>query len=190
MSDIIYRPGPTPRFILSMDVGYRNFALVIFDIVRQEIVVWENFDLGITTFTSSHILEAFESFFEARIAPVVGMAGISTTLIEVQAHRPSTYRVAMVDCILRGYLGGRGIPVRAIRPADVKRHFGFPIRQSHGQRKADSIRRVREFLDGAPGGLAISQGVRQSFDRSRKKDDLADAYLQLLFFVRSTAYFR
>jgi hypothetical protein len=188
MSDIIYRPAPPPRFVVSMDVGYRNFAIAIFDIVRQEVVVWENFDLGITKFTSSNILEAFESLFEERIAPVVAQAGISTTLIEVQAHRPTTYRVAMVDCTIRGFLGGRRIPVRAIRPADVKRHFGFPIRQVHAARKADSIRRVREFLDGAPGGLRVPEDVRQSFDRSRKKDDLADAYLQLLYFIGQPAF--
>jgi hypothetical protein len=183
----------TVKTIVSFDVGMRNLAFAairVDDERRVGLLRWELIDLA--DYESSEdnqtvvpaIIRALDD------ADVLGTDGVDLVLIENQPcmknPKMKTVQVAIHAFFetLRHYLGAGG-GVRLVNPSNKVGHGG-----KYADRKRAAIARCREFLerelvDGGEGLMSRSAAL-EVFGKAKKKDDLADALLQALWYVGST----
>ncbi len=90
------------------------------------------------------------------------------------------YRIGLVDVALRAWLAGKGIQTSTIAPRNVKEFFGIH-EASYKKRKTLAVKKARELIaEWQPDRLSIV--LKERFLKARKKDDMADAFLQWMFF--------
>jgi hypothetical protein len=156
-----------PRWIVSIDMGFKNLGLIIYDIRSAEVVEWTLVDVGVDSFNKENVAYAAKSLFDNKISPIVTHPRQCRVLLERQVPHPNPFKVLMTECAIRGILLGNNS------------YFGMPAGESYGARKRRAVAVAREAL--LTSRIRMPDLIKSTFETSRKKDDMTDAYLQLVF---------
>ena len=91
--------------LVSLDVGYKNFAAAAFDPQNKKIFYWNRISLNISSFNAPEVVEKLVSNGLAPIleSPLVIARGCRF-LIEKQIPSPRIHKILMVDVALHAYL--------------------------------------------------------------------------------------
>lgn len=179
----------TTKTIVSFDVGMRNLAFAAIRVDDETRAVgiarWELIDLA--DYESSEDNQTIVPAVIRALDDADLSDGVDLVLIENQPcmknPKMKTVQVAIhafFEC-MRHYQGGGG-GVRLVNPSNKVGHGG-----KYSDRKRAAIARCREFLerelvDGGEGLMSRSAAL-EVFGKAKKKDDLADALLQALWYV-------
>lgn len=157
--------------LASFDVGRRNLAMCI--IQNNIILDWEVFDLGQRRGVS--LIREMQRQFRTR----PHLATLDACIVERQPSANPQMRV--IEAAVEAYFVFLGTPkVLDYSPRYKLSHVdGVSGRGNYAQRKKASIREAEKFLEEHPSG-----GMERVFKTSKKKDDLADALIQALHFLK------
>jgi len=158
---------------VSIDVGIKNLAYVVFD---KEIVEWKVVELCDKTQNAStlNIIEVGKRLYEAldEIHHTLDMI-----LIENQIGQ-NAIRMKMLQGMITMYYISKGIQDIQYWNAGNKLKRFLKGKTTYAQRKKYSVQITRELVEKAfPSQILY-------FETHKKKDDLADCLLQLLDFMK------
>jgi len=155
---------------LSIDVGIKNLAYVVFD---QEIVEWKVVELCEGNASTIDMIELGKHLYKAleTIQPV------DVILIENQIGQ-NAIRMKMLQGMITFYFISKGLTQIHYWNAGNKLKRYIKGKTTYAQRKKLSIQITRELVSHAfPSQLDY-------FNGHKKKDDLADCLLQLMDFLK------
>ena len=164
--------------ILSIDVGIRNLALCLLDDSTNTVIEWD-VD-GIPPEHKDGIFPCLRDHLDAR----AWVIDADTILIEKQP--PRNKRMVMVMHFLHSYFVIRS-PRSETIIYDAKHKVPDVVgtgRAQYVKRKKTAVERCRQFIvdTDAQNGRWLSV-----FDKTKKKDDMADTVLQALSFTKRVA---
>jgi len=162
--------------VTSFDVGRRNLAVAVVDTENSEVLWWHIYDLGHPRGVGVHraICKVFDD------TPILRQPHV---IVERQPSQNPQMRV--IEAIIEAYFIFRCPDVQHV--TDFNSRFkleGYPDlkgRDNYRSRKAASVAIMREFLRDHP----QNDDVVQTWDRSKKKDDLADCVLQAMAYAKN-----
>lgn len=170
--------------VLSIDVGIKNLAYCC--LTRTKINAWGVIDLGVKQNSSTEaITKALVTSLDSKKEY---FNDITHVIIEKQPARNPKMRY--IEGMLSSYFYIRGIQdgnVSSVTSYSPKHKLGsntFRGKCSYSDRKKLSISRCREFIQNSD----ENEGFKLFFDKSKKKDDLADTLLQGLSFLNEPIF--
>jgi hypothetical protein len=172
--------SPTNPIIMSIDVGYKNFGLFIFDPNEDTVLEWKALDLSVSKFKPDNIIHCLKEALEPYLSLSAILRNNCRVIIEKQTQMLNVHKVVLVDLALRAWLSGRGVAVETVDPKRVKGHF-YISEKKYKKRKAVAVERAQGLIGEWPSSR-ISDALRNSFMSAKKKDDMADALLQCVYF--------
>lgn len=186
--EIIGQVNYPVRWIISVDVGYRNLGLAVYDAEVKELVFWDVVDLAVHSFNGESIAAAVQVMFERYISPLVPQPRRCQAVIEKQVPHPRVLKVLMTECALRGFLMGKDMTVITVDPKAVKKYFSISGQrgESYGAGKRRAIEHVSRTLETGSPHVRVPAQFRLVFERGRKKDDMADAFLHLKYVLMTS----
>lgn len=158
--------------LASFDVGRRNLAMCV--IQNGVILDWEVFDLGQRRGVS--LIREMQKQFKTR----PHLSTLDACIVERQPSANPQMRV--IEAAVEAYFVCIGVPkVIDYSPRYKLAHVdGVSGLGNYSQRKKASIREAEKFLADHP----QHDDVARLFRASKKKDDLADALIQALHFLK------
>jgi hypothetical protein len=156
--------------LLSIDVGTKNLAMCVLDPNTRVIRNWEV--SGVPTESCLGLYQCLLNHLEAK--PWV-LEGVSKVLIERQPDK--NRRMKSVENFLHAYFLCRGKDTLLWDPKHKVPDVSGPGKVQYRKRKAAAVERCRSFLVGNQSNFL------KEFDDSKKKDDLADCFMQALSFI-------
>ena len=158
---------------LSIDVGIKNLAYVVFD---RDIVEWKVVELCDKSQNASTInmIELGKKLYEAleELKHPVDMI-----LIENQIGQ-NAIRMKMLQGMITFYFISKGIPHIEYWNAGNKLKRYVKGKTTYAQRKKYSVQITRELVDKS------FPSQKEYYETHKKKDDLADCLLQLLDYLK------
>ena len=159
--------------IISFDVGIKNLAYCILT-PDLEIIKWDVIDISGTDFNEqSKIL--FEKLKEIHTSVEIT---ISTCLIENQPCTKNP-RMKSIQMMIYSYWILNNINthmVSAINKLKVKNNTNKSEKLSYTQKKKKGIELALSYIE----STSQSSEIKDQFHKSKKKDDLADSFLQAI----------
>jgi hypothetical protein len=174
LSDSSRRP-----IIISVDIGYRNIGIFMYDPNQCAALEWTSLDLSLTDFEPDTIIRGIENVFNPYLSRREVVRYGCHFLVEKQTRMVRMYKVALVDMALRAWLAGQSIAVSTVIPKEVKKHFGI-CAKGYKKRKSLAVKKAREMTDN---WQIVTDEMRATFLSTKKNDDMADAFLQCMFFT-------
>ncbi len=158
---------------LSIDVGIKNLAYVVFD---RDIVEWKVIELCDKTVNASTInmIELGKKLYEALESLT---HPIDLILIENQIGQ-NAIRMKMLQGMITFYFISKGKHNIQYWNAGNKLKRFVKGKTTYAQRKKLSVQITRELVGGA------FPRQKEYFETHKKKDDLADCLLQLLDYLK------
>jgi hypothetical protein len=168
--------GQIVQRVISIDVGTRNMATVIYDVNRNLITQIEIHDLQLKSTKGLHIVQQCGKFLEE-----LALNNKDLILIEEQRNRTAggpvhgeVYKIKIVEAVLHAMCKCSSVSVLPQSVATFIGHGGV----SKQIKKKKAIALSQEWiLDGTL--LFERPSLIRDFETSKKKDDLADALVQL-----------
>lgn len=177
-----------PSRLVSLDLGYRNFARAILDYDssngKVKLLDWRRDEIPLPeTFHPRAYAELVYEFANQILSDSL-INNETMFLIERQTHRGSGFRmipgiilnINRIEIQLHCFLLNR--KVACIDPRLVQAHYNW---SSGKTKKKDSIALAEKYCEGtfeSETRLQIPQGLQSIFLAESKKDDLADCLLQ------------
>ena len=146
-------------FILSVDIGIRNFAFTVYCTIESKFILFRVLDLG-------KVKDYVARMRELSSTPPFQMADV--VLIERQMR--SCMKTMAVS--LRAFNYEKTVMVA---PQSIKRHFKTAMKK-HSKNKKAGVEVARRYLR--------AQKLDQ-FEKLKKKDDIADCILQTIWYLRN-----
>jgi hypothetical protein len=165
---------------LSIDVGFKNLGVFVHDPNQGKVLDWRALDLSLPCFQPEAIIEGLERALQPYLNLTEVIENKCLVIIEKQTQMLNVHRVGAVDLALRALLHGKGIPVKTADPKRVKAFFSIE-ESSYKKRKKAAVLKASELIDEWP-SCQLSDQLRGQFNAAKKKDDMADALLQWIFF--------
>jgi hypothetical protein len=195
---------------ISIDCGQSNLAILVFDIILRKVLVMRlvSYSPGVNAMSPSDVCGFISELFHRDVFPHYPHQTISLVLIERQiAFMRSTFpkgikpavmiqrlnamqgnAVACIkNCItetaLHGFFTGNRIPTEAMANNLGAEFARSVLIRPNGNTREDKKKAVVALLFTAINGesvITFSTGAVVSFRNCLKKDDLADAYAQLV----------
>lgn len=159
--------------ILSIDVGIRNLALCMIDPVTREIKQWDV--SGVPPESISGLFPSLRNHLNER----EWIREARTILIEKQP--PRNKKMITVENFLHAYFVITNPDAETIM-YDAKHKIPDvtgPGRKQYVKRKNTAIERCREFIETGD----TNKHWVEEFNKSKKKDDLADTVMQALSYI-------
>ena len=146
-------------YILSVDIGIRNFAFTMYSTVEEKFILFRLLDLGKV------------KDYVAKMRELSGTDPFqSADVILVERQMRSCMKTMAVS--LRAFNYEKTVMVA---PQSIKRHFKTAMKKHHKNKKAGVVV-ARKYLD--------AQKLEQ-FEKMKKKDDIADCVLQTVWYIRN-----
>lgn len=163
---------------LSFDVGTKNLAYCITD-ADDNIVDWKNLEIK----HKNH--DDLPTALIKLLDQYPNMLDVTTILVEKQPNRNAKMR--MVESMLHCYFIIKGVtnedsPIKKAIVYSSKNKLGketFKGKSNYKMRKCLSVSRCREYIK------TQDEKWQLLFEKSRKKDDLADCLLQTLSYTKN-----
>ena len=160
-------------YVIGLDIGFRNLGFCVYDCRVHRVVHWENACIV----SGKHrpkdnvkyimqFLEAHRPWFDHSFAIVV----------EQQMRVNLRIMAAVIEALF--YTSNN---VHIIPPRQVKVHYNLSTGQ-YASNKAAAVEWIRDWLS-FNGERAVTPEAYRVWTRARKKDDLADALLLVLFYL-------
>jgi len=178
--------------ILSFDVGIINLAYVVFDSVLKKILHWEVISLD----TTNNYNDLYINLIKALDNRKYLIEGIDTVLIEKQPSFNPKMRI--ISGCLQSYFYIRGVVDRETNREQVIKNIRFfspkhKLKCYTGTEELVVTGKCKsKYLQTKKMGILIARSklteysetpeIKQQFEQSKKKDDLADCYLQAITF--------
>lgn len=146
-------------YILSVDIGIRNFAFTVYCTVEEKFILFRLLDLG-------------------KVKDYVA------TMRELSSTEPfQSADVLLVERQMRSCMKTMAVSLRAfnyekttmVAPQSIKRHFKTAMKK-HSKNKKAGIEVARKYLG--------AQKLKE-FEKMKKKDDIADCILQTIWYIRN-----
>jgi hypothetical protein len=157
--------------ILSIDCGIKNLAMCLIDPSTKKIHRWEV--SGVPPMHAAGVFPCLVRHLNER----PWILDSSTVIIEKQPDRNRSIKA--VENLLHTYFLIKDKEVIIYDARHKIPDVAGPGRAKYTQRKKASIERARKFLEDTP----VNQNWIPLFDKSKKKDDLADTVMQALSFI-------
>lgn len=157
--------------ILSIDCGIKNLAMCLIDPSTKRIHRWEV--SGVPPMHAAGVFPCLVRHLNER----AWILDSSTVIIEKQPDRNRSIKA--VENLLHTYFLIKDKEVIIYDARHKIPDVAGPGRAMYTQRKKVSIERARKFLQDTP----INHDWIPLFDKSKKKDDLADTVMQALSFI-------
>ena len=156
---------------ISIDVGIKNLAYIVYD---STIVEWKVVELCTTNASKANIIDIGIKLYEA-------LEGINydfdVAIIENQIG-PNAIRMKCLQGMITMYFIGKGVPVTYWNASNkLKPYIQTKIKTTYPERKKLSIVVTRAIVD------THYNGMLEYFNSHKKKDDLADCFLQLIDYL-------
>ena len=170
--------------IISLDLGYRNFAITDINVKDRTLLDWKKLSIDIP---SPFCPKLFSLSLSSTLEHI--KKGLTKdTIILVERQRQRTMGHAILERILiilmiesHIYAAFPGI-CEPMLPQRVATQFGLGKGR---EKKRDAVEIVKTILNNNEGPLLnISDKFRQIFTKEKKKDDLADSMLQGLAYLQ------
>lgn len=163
--------------ILSIDVGIKNLAYCLID--NTEILEWNIIDI-----TSKSNANAC-SYMVKLLDTCQNILNCDLVLIEKQPSKNNKMRI--IEGLLNAYFVIKGMnndesTIKDVKVYSAKHKLGkdtFKGKSNYSQRKKLGIFRCNAFLQ----QVKQKEDIEKIFDKSNKKDDLADCLLQSLSYI-------
>jgi hypothetical protein len=171
--------------ILSLDVGFKNLGIFMYDPAHSRVLEWDALDLSISKFEPEKIIEGVQKALEPYLSnPEILRKGCHV-LVEKQTRMLKVYKVGLVDMAIRAWLAGKGKQATTVDPKKVKKFFKMKW-ENHRQGKTLAVKKARELIEKWTSDK-LSDDLRNRFLKAKKKDDMADAMLQWMFYSNSSS---
>lgn len=201
----------TPIVVLSFDVGIRNMAFAIIELHTTDS---STIHANIVQSTTVHALQAIDTLshtnldpttkinankiplltltrgvlraLDTRVVPELNTKVPNYIIIENQPcyknPRMKSIQLVIFSYFAQRYINRPNIDIRMFQPRDKFAVYNgetvtCALKSKYGRRKYLAVEYTRRMLVNNP-------KVRSIFIASKKKDDMADAYLQALTFIR------
>lgn len=151
--------------VLAVDVGIKNLAVCAID-TADGIVHWANEALSASAYQPQHNVQYVHEFI-ARNAALFDRA--DAIVVEKQMR----VNMRIIEAVIQSRFFDK---CKIVHPRTIKVAFGLG-RGNYALNKKASVEFVQARLN-----LQEQPHWRQMFDKARKRDDLADAYIMALFF--------
>lgn len=163
--------------ILSFDIGIKNMAYTLLNKEDEKIIEWSIIALSGKNIheISSEIFEKFDEMFQkfkSNITDIVienQPCFKAPTMKSIQICVYSYFKILYRDAVLHFCSASNKLSL------SDKNCKGL----NYTQRKKESIRICEQFLEHQ------DEYFKEVFRKSKKKDDLADAFLQGIYFIRA-----
>ena len=163
------------RYVVAIDVGVVNLGICVFDFRTSKIVFWDNVSLtkgGRYRPTENvkyvrDFVQKYEEFFEDALAVLV--------------ERQMRCNMRIIEAVLQTLYYER---CHVIAPRSIKAHYKISGR-SYAANKKLAVEWVAGFLDRNVSSFAeqAAATAEQFASMKKKRDDLADAMLLLLYYL-------
>ena len=158
-------------YLIAVDVGIVNVGLCIYDVRCKKIVLWDCVKLAHYVKPSTLVQSVFE--FVGRYQHYFDDA--KQVLVEKQMR----CNMRIIESVLHGLFFNR---CKVIMPRCVKMHYKLSGKD-YRENKAKAVLWTRAYV---PLQTALfADNVGDVFEKSNKKDDLADALLLLLYYMHT-----
>lgn len=146
-------------FILSVDIGIRNFATTMYCTVDSKFTMFKVFDLR-------------------------GVKDYVAKMRELSSSGPFTMAdIVLIERQMRSCMKTMAVSLRAfnyektimVAPQSIKRYFKTSMK-NHTKNKKAGIETAVKYLKG---------DTLHTFQKLKKKDDIADCILQTIWFIRN-----
>lgn len=175
--------------VISIDIGRSNCATTIFDLVSNEIIYWQNraiFDKGdklspeaVALKVLSYITE-LHSKFSVKERTFIALIESQPKFIAFKGSHGAFFDNGTIATAFFSIFTTLGIQTKTISPKSVSSFFKIKHTSRNSKKKA-TINQVIEHLTNK--AIKIKDSERRNFEQAKKKDDLADSYLQLQYYL-------
>jgi len=168
--------------VASIDVGRNNMCVCIYAPFSRTVVHWKNYNLQLKAYDPQTYRKTVETIFYK-------IPKCSVYLIEKQV--PIAPKNCLIESILHCIVSYAACkPARTVHPAEVRKFFSLRYDKKY-YKKRDAVFVTVQILQDMP-RAAIQ--FRNEEDRSAflkppkglKRDDLADSFLQVLYYSETT----
>ena len=156
---------------ISIDVGIKNLAFIVYD-TKLEIVEWKVIELCTTNASKANLIDIGRKLYEA-LETI--QYDFDEVIIENQIG-PNAIRMKSLQGMITMYFIGKGCPITYWNACNKLKPF-IKEKISYTERKKLSIKVSRAIV------LEHFPTLTEYFNHHKKKDDLADCFLQLLDFL-------
>lgn len=154
---------------ISIDVGIKNLAYIVFD--NKKIIEWKVVELCNTNASKANIIDIGKKLYEALETIDYDF---EKAIIENQIG-PNAIRMKCLQGMITMFFIGKGVDVIYWNAANkLKPYIQSKTKTSYTERKKLSIIVTREIL------TIYYKEHLEYFNSYKKKDDLADCFLQLM----------
>lgn len=156
--------------IVAVDIGVRNLGVCAYDPVAQKVVHWENHSMVSGRYLPKNNV-AYVRDFALKHADLFANADV--VLIERQMRVNMRVIEALFELLFYD-------KCHVVSPRSVKSHFRIST-GAYAANKKLAIDRAVASIASKPEHFADE--CREAFDKARKKDDMADALLMVLYYL-------
>jgi hypothetical protein len=156
---------------ISIDVGIKNLAYIVYD---ETIIEWNVIELCNTNASKANIIDIGKKLFEA-LETI--QYDFKEAIIENQIG-PNAIRMKGLQGMITMYFISKGVPVIYWNASNKLKQF-TKVKMTYTERKKLSISITKQIVE------SLFDYHLEYFNSHKKKDDLADCFLQLIdFFVK------
>ena len=153
--------------VLSIDVGIKNLGMCILDSDTEKILYWDVREITSGYVQCKHVIKLFDELLKDH--------NVDEVIIEKQPNR--NVRMRVIETMIHMYMNIKEI--KSVAYSSKHKLFGqggnLKGKKNYNERKKRSISIVLYLMKGS--------NYEEYFNVSRKKDDLADSYLQVLSYL-------
>ena len=154
---------------ISIDVGIKNLAYIVYD---TAIVEWKVIELCATNASKANLIDIGRTLYEALETIKYDFDEV---IIENQIG-PNAIRMKSLQGMITMYFIGKGCPITYWNPCNKLKPF-ITEKINYTQRKKLSIQATKAIL------AEHFSSTSDYFKNHKKKDDLADCFLQMMDFL-------
>lgn len=169
--------------IISLDLGYKNFAISDINVRERKLMDWKKLCIEIP---SPFCPKSFTKNLAMALEPIKNMVTTETVIL-VERQRQRTASSGILERILVILMIEAQIYAtfpdlcEPMLPQRVGAHFGLGTGK---EKKRDAVEVVNNILKDENSILQISKELKTIFLKEKKKDDLADSFLQGMAYLQ------
>ncbi len=160
--------------ITSIDIGRKNLAIFVYNTKKRKVVFWKNINTELSVFNSNKYRKILTKVF-------LQLPESDLYLLEKQVPIPENHKNLIIEsilnCIITFYYGKNPI---IVNPKDVSNYF--KLTKDRYYKKRDAVAIIKQMIIDPNRDIIIPEKEIEEFESSKKQDDLADSFLQCIWY--------